>query len=75
MKFLSQQRMNLYKLGMIFYVVTLNILFYSSNNWVVILLATIANVLAILTIIGFIQFGRTRKKENRQGKCEEKNGN
>lgn len=63
MDFLSKQRMNLYKLVMILYVLIINILFYTSGNLLVIILSTIANFLAILTIIGFVVFSRNRKQE------------
>lgn len=55
--------MNLYKLVMILYVLIINILFYTSGNLLVIILSTIANFLAILTIIGFVVFSRNRKQE------------
>ncbi len=66
MKWLIKERMNLYKYVMIIYAICLNILFYSSGNLVVVFLASCANVCAILTIIGFIQFNKTRQKEKQE---------
>lgn len=63
MDFLSKQRMNLYKLVMVLYVLIINVLFYSSGNLLVIIMSTIANILVVLTILGFISFNNSRKRE------------
>ena len=61
--FLSKQRMNLYKLVMVLYVLIINVLFYSSGNLLVIIMSRIANILVVLTILGFISFNNSRKRE------------
>lgn len=63
MDFLSKQRMNLYKLVMVLYVLIINVLFYSSGNLLVIIMSRIANILVVLTILGFISFNNSRKRE------------
>ncbi|MCH4177912.1 MAG: hypothetical protein LKF43_10540 [Streptococcaceae bacterium] len=63
MDFLSKQRMNLYKLVMVLYVLIINVLFYSSGNLLVIIMSTIANILVVLTILGFVSFNNSRKRE------------
>lgn len=55
--------MNLYKLVMVLYVLIINVLFYSSGNLLVIIMSTIANILVVLTILGFISFNNSRKRE------------
>ena len=55
--------MNLYKLVMVLYVLIINVLFYSSGNLLVIIMSRIANILVVLTILGFISFNNSRKRE------------
>lgn len=55
--------MNLYKLVMVLYVLIINVLFYSSGNLLVIIMSTIANILVVLTILGFVSFNNSRKRE------------
>ena len=48
---------------MVLYVLIINVLFYSSGNLLVIIMSTIANILVVLTILGFISFNNSRKRE------------
>ncbi len=66
MRWLVKQRMNFYRYVMILYVVALNILFYSSGNPWVIGVVTLANILAIFTILGFAFHEKVRKLEREE---------
>lgn len=63
MNWLIKNRMNIYWVGLVLYVVSLNILFYTSHNVIITTLASIANVVILLAVIGFLLHGRKRKSD------------
>lgn len=63
MNWLIKNRMNIYWVGLVLYVVSFNILFYTSNNIIITTLESIANVVILLAVIGFLLHGRKRKSD------------
>jgi hypothetical protein len=72
MRWLVKQRMAMYRYVMILYVVALNILFYTSGNRWIMGVVTLANIFAILAILGFSFHEKIRKIEREERRQQRK---